>query len=86
LREDGVTFRPSDEIQYKKHNLVKEYSSIEPKTNKSKLRVEFELESKVQSGQYSSDESDKVYLYLGDTFGFVKVFDLTAVISAHAIK
>jgi hypothetical protein len=34
----------------------------------------------MQPGQFSSNESERVYLYLGDTCGFVKVFDLTGVI------
>lgn len=40
----------------------------------------------IQPGQFSSNESERVYLYLGDTCGFVKVFDLTGVISANEIQ
>ena len=70
-------------MQQIKQNLLKEYNTVDPKTNKSKLRVQFEIESMMQPGQFSSNESERVYLYLGDTCGFVKVFDLTEVISAN---
>ena len=88
--EDSITqdsqgkFYPPKIINKLRGDIVQKWVEEKNEDGKSKVDVEFEQEifrRSRYSGKFTrppeSDDMESVYLYLGDEFGMVKVWDLT---------